>query len=94
MCKRGEPCPAGIEDACPIPRYRCREVGQPGKHCFELFAEFEAFVLPTADDEDRPGDDRAEAVPSVRAAEALPDDDDTVTRAVLLQTGRGRGGEG
>jgi hypothetical protein len=41
-----EPCPAGIEDRCPIPRYRCREVGEPGKHCFELFAEFEAFVLP------------------------------------------------
>jgi len=47
-CKRREPCPAGIEDACPVPRYRCREVGQLGKHCFELFAEFELFVLPEA----------------------------------------------
>jgi hypothetical protein len=44
--KKREPCPAGIEDRCPIPRYRCREVGEPGRHCFELFAEFEAFVLP------------------------------------------------
>ena len=52
MKKKPEPCPAGIEDRCPIPRYRCREFGEPGKHCFELFAEFEAFVLP-----DQPADD-------------------------------------
>ncbi len=48
-----EPCPAGIEDKCPIPRYRCREAGKPGEHCSELFAEFEMFVLPdTADSKD------------------------------------------
>ncbi|HDS74825.1 MAG TPA: hypothetical protein ENN56_04710 [Firmicutes bacterium] len=47
MKRTHEPCPAGIEDRCPIPRYRCREFGEPGKHCFELFAEFEAFVLPS-----------------------------------------------
>lgn len=57
MKKKPEPCPAGIEDRCPIPRYRCREFGEPGKHCFELFAEFEAFVLP-----DKPaGDEEAGA---------------------------------
>jgi hypothetical protein len=50
--KKREPCPAGIEDRCPIPRYRCREVGEPGKYCFELFAEFEAFVLPSDESED------------------------------------------
>lgn len=44
--KKREPCPAGVEDACPVPRYRCKEFGEPGRHCFELFAEFEAFVLP------------------------------------------------
>ncbi len=47
--KKNEPCPAKIEDACPIPRYRCKERGVPGEHCEELFAEFEMFVLP--DDE-------------------------------------------
>ena len=47
--KKRSPCPAGIEDRCPIPRYRCLEYGDPGKHCFELFAEFEAFVLPDED---------------------------------------------
>jgi hypothetical protein len=41
-----EPCPAGIEDSCPIPRYRCRERGEPGRHCEELFADFETFILP------------------------------------------------
>ena len=43
---RRELCPAGIEDRCPIPRYRCREAGEPGKHCMELLREFEMFVLP------------------------------------------------
>lgn len=67
--KRRRPCPAGIEDACPVPRYRCREVGELGRHCFELFAEFELFVLPDADD----------------AEEEVPPVGDAVTNAVLRQ---------
>ena len=66
--RRG-PCPAGIENACPIPRYRCREVGEPGKHCFELFAEFELFVLPDAEDSE----------------EEVPPVGDAVTDAVFRQ---------
>jgi hypothetical protein len=50
--KTRRPCPAGIEDKCPIPRYRCLEFGEPGKHCFELFEEFEAFVLPSEETEE------------------------------------------
>ena len=87
--RKREPCPAGIEDSCPVPRYRCREVGQPGRHCFELFAEFELFVLPDAEDSSREaqaGDDEATMPHEV---------DDDVTAAVLrrFQSGnRPRGG--
>jgi len=70
--KKRQPCPAGIEDRCPIPRYRCREVGEPGKHCFELFEEFEAFVFPEVEDADEEAastdteDSRASAMPHPR----------------------------
>ncbi|OQB38994.1 MAG: hypothetical protein BWY06_01828 [Candidatus Latescibacteria bacterium ADurb.Bin168] len=62
--KKPEPCPAGIEDRCPIPRYRCREFGEPGRHCFELFEEFEAFVLPEKSDDDQ--DEPAHVLPFPR----------------------------
>ena len=78
MKKTREPCPAGIEDACPVPRYRCREYGEPGKHCFELFEEFEAFVLPNdqTEAEESPEPDQIETavVDQIRALGLPPEE--------------------
>lgn len=86
MAKKRQPCPAGIEDSCPIPRYRCREVGEPGKHCFELFAEFERFVLPEEDPEQ---DEDVRDLPIIdeRPRAVNPDfaENDAVLQAVLRQ---------
>ena len=54
--RKNEPCPAEIEDACPIPRYYCKERGEPGRHCEELFADFEAMVLPDEENGDAYGE--------------------------------------
>ena len=51
------PCPRGLYDGCPIPRWLCADdLARTGEwRCLERLREFEAFIFPA--DEDADSDD-------------------------------------